>query len=152
MLAGWYRGNTRNVEFNIDRAYCCCLNGCQEGPRLGSAVGAMDIPEWQAVYMKRIQTVISSMWLLPKHMVTGEVWWETSQRRDPSREVALSGLDNGKDFNPSNLAKLESMKLVSALESTSTVCGTGDPETRKDTDEQNNCCSELTSIFVSSPP
>lgn len=44
-------------------------------------------------------------------MVTGVVWWETSQGKDVSREVALSGLGSGTDSSPSDLTRLESMEM-----------------------------------------
>lgn len=39
--------------------------------------------------------LISSTWFSPHDMVTGVVRCETSQRAEPSREVALKGLDSG---------------------------------------------------------
>lgn len=66
-------------------------------------------------------------------MVSGVVWCETSQRGEPSSEVALSRLGNGMESNPRVLARLESIKLPSDPESINTCCENGEPETEKDT-------------------
>lgn len=63
----------------------------------------------------------------------GEVWWETSQRKDPSREVALSWSGSGVDVKPSILARVESMKHALAPESTKTGGWMGVPEIMKET-------------------
>lgn len=60
------------------------------------------------------------------------VWWVTSQRREPSREVTLSQLGRGTDLRPNCQAKLESKKQVSVLKSTSTGCCIEGREAEKD--------------------
>lgn len=47
--------------------------------------------------------------------------------------MAHNWLGRGTDFNPSDLAKNESMKQASALESSKTACEQGAPEVEKET-------------------